>query len=82
MSIYRGKFTQLEKYDFGLVAVKEVRRNKYGSQHADDYTFLYRNGNVNHHVGTGFLYLRKTAQQLGGYNLLGQDVVYDTKRSV
>jgi len=34
--------------------VQEVRWDEGGSQPADDYTFLYGNGNANHHLATGF----------------------------
>jgi hypothetical protein len=53
------------------VAVKEVRWDEGGSQPADDYTFLYGNGNANHHLGTGF-FVHK-GQQLRGWNLLATE---------
>jgi hypothetical protein len=37
------------------VAVQEVRWIEGGSQPADDFTFLYANGNANHHLGIGFV---------------------------
>jgi hypothetical protein len=43
----------LAKQKLGVVALKEARWDKGGSEPADDYTFLYGNGNVNHHSGTG-----------------------------
>jgi hypothetical protein len=38
----------------GSMAVQEIRWGKGGSQPADNYTFLYGNGNANLLLGTGF----------------------------
>jgi len=58
--------SELGKYKLDLVAEKEVRWVNVGSQPVDDYTYFYRNGNVNHHLGTGVLYIRESDQQLRG----------------
>jgi len=42
------------KCDLDVVAVQEVRWDKGGSWPADDYTTLYRSGDANYHLGTGF----------------------------
>jgi hypothetical protein len=46
--------SELEKYNLDQVAVQEVRWVEGGGQTADIYTFLYRNGDTDHHSGTGF----------------------------
>jgi hypothetical protein len=46
--------SKLAKYNFDLVAVRQVRRVESGSQPADDHTFFYVNGNASHHLGRGF----------------------------
>jgi len=47
--------SELGKYNIDLVAVQEGRWDKHGIQKTDYYTFLYGNGNVKHHLATGFL---------------------------
>jgi hypothetical protein len=37
------------------VGVQEVRWEKSGTQQAKDYTLLYKEGNEDHQLGTGFL---------------------------
>jgi hypothetical protein len=46
--------SELEKCMLDLMGIQEVRWDMGGTEQADDYTFFYRNGNDNHHLGTGF----------------------------
>jgi hypothetical protein len=45
---------ELSKYKLDLVQVQEV----------EEYTFFYRKGNENRELGTGFLCIRESYQQL------------------
>jgi hypothetical protein len=70
-SLYRpGSFKtvarELGKYKLDLVGVQEVRWYKGGTERAEDYTFFYGAGNEDHQLGTGFLCIRESYQQLGG----------------
>jgi exonuclease III len=57
---------ELGKYTLDLVGVQEVRWDKVGTERAEDYTFFYGAGNEDHQLGTGFLCIRESYQQLGG----------------
>jgi hypothetical protein len=48
------------------VGVQEVRWDKGGTEWAEDYTFFDGAENEDHQLGTGFLCIRESYQQLGG----------------
>jgi hypothetical protein len=41
------------KYRLDIVGVQDVKWDKSGNEQADDYTFLYGNGNEKHLLRTG-----------------------------
>jgi hypothetical protein len=69
-SLYRaGSLTtvasKISKYKLDLVGV-QIRWDSGGTEPAGKYTFFYDKGNENHELGTHFLYIGESYQQLRG----------------
>jgi hypothetical protein len=60
----------LSKNRFDLWGVQEVRCEGSGFDPAGEHTFFYGKKIESHELGTGFLYLRESNQQLRGLSLL------------
>jgi hypothetical protein len=50
---------EISKYKLHLMEVQEVRWDGNGTEPAGEYTYIYRKGNENHDLGTGFLVLKR-----------------------
>jgi hypothetical protein len=61
---------ELARYKLDSVGVQEVRWEGGGTELAREYTFFFGKGNENHELGTGFLCIVESYQQLRGLSLL------------
>jgi hypothetical protein len=61
---------ELPKYKLDLVGVQEVRWEGSGTEPAGEYIFFYGKWNEYHKLGTGFLSIRESHQQLRRLSLL------------
>jgi hypothetical protein len=55
---------KMSEYKLDLVGVQEVRWGGGGTEPAGEYTFSYGKGNENHELGTVFLCIKGSYQQL------------------
>jgi hypothetical protein len=63
------------------MAIQEVRWDKGSSKPADDYTLCYRNGNANHHSGTGFFIYKGIKSPVKRVEFISDGMSYNnTKR--
>jgi hypothetical protein len=56
--------SEISKYKLDLVGVQDDRWDGGGTEPAGEYTFFYGKWNENHELGTGFLYIGESYQQL------------------
>jgi hypothetical protein len=61
---------ELSRYKLDLVGMQQVIWEEGGTEHAGKYTFFCRKGNEDYKLGTVFLCIRGSYQQLRGLNLL------------
>jgi hypothetical protein len=62
------------------VGVQEVRWDKVGTEPAGDYTFFYGNGNVDHHLGTGFFVHKRIISAFTRVEFVSDRISYVTLR--
>jgi hypothetical protein len=61
---------ELARYKLDIVGEQEVRWEGGGTEPAGEYSFSYVKWNENHELGTVFLCIRESYQQLEGLSLL------------
>jgi hypothetical protein len=64
------------------VGVQEVRGEKGGTEQAEEYTFLYGQGNEDHQLGTGFFVLKRIISAVRRVEFISDRMSYNIKRSL
>jgi endonuclease/exonuclease/phosphatase family metal-dependent hydrolase len=64
------------KYKLDLVGVQEVRREKSGTEQAEDYTFFCGEGNGYHHLGTGFFIHKRIVSAVRTVQFISDRMLY------
>jgi hypothetical protein len=76
MGLLKTVARELGKYKLDLVAVPQVRWEKGGTERAEDYTFLYGQGNGDHRLGTGFFLHKRILSAVRRVEIVGDRMTY------
>jgi hypothetical protein len=66
----------LGKYKLDLLGVQEIRWEKAGTERAEDYTFVYGQGNGDLRLGTGFFVHKRIVSVVRRVELIGDRLSY------